>query len=206
MKKILFVLLGFGLCAHSQNVMVSPCDTTDVITHPSNGSVSIEAMNSTQLSNLGMTPIYIVSTISNGYVIGEDSLTWTGFAWPNMAPGTQNFTTCITYSYLQIDTFTCCIDLYWNGTIWVVQSGSLPSWDCPVNSPGGCYDPGTGLGQYSSLAACQAVCGAPTPSWDCGAQGCYDPGTGLGVCVGHTHLYLLVNQVVKQTLLLLVTL
>ena len=36
------------------------------------------------------------------------------------------------------------------------------------------------LGQYSSLAACQAVCGAPTPSWDCGAQGCYDPGTGLG--------------------------
>ena len=45
---------------------------------------------------------------------------------------------------------------------------------------GGCYDPGTGLGQYSSLSACQAVCGTPTPSWDCGSQGCYDPGTGLG--------------------------
>ena len=50
-------------------------------------------------------------------------------------------------------------------------------------------DPGTGLGQYSSLAACQAVCGTPTPSWDCGAQGCYDPGTGLE----HIHLYLLVK-------------
>ena len=35
--------------------------------------------------------------------------------------------------------------------------------------------PGTGLGTYTSLAACQAVCGTPTPSWDCGAQGCYDP-------------------------------
>ena len=39
---------------------------------------------------------------------------------------------------------------------------------------------GNGNGQYTSLAACQAVCGTPTPSWDCGSQGCYDPGTGLG--------------------------
>ena len=31
-----------------------------------------------------------------------------------------------------------------------------------------------------SLAACQAACGAPTPSWDCGPIGCYDPGTGVG--------------------------
>ena len=30
------------------------------------------------------------------------------------------------------------------------------------------------------MAACQSVCGTPTPSWDCGPQGCYDPGTGLG--------------------------
>jgi hypothetical protein len=46
--------------------------------------------------------------------------------------------------------------------------------------PAGCYDPGTGNGQYSSLAACQAVCGTPTPSWDCGLFGCSDPGTGMG--------------------------
>ena len=158
MKKLLLILLSLGLYAQGQNIIVSPCDTIDIITHPSNGSVSIEVMNSMQLSNLGITPIYMWSTISNGYVIGEDSLTWTGFAWPNMAPGTQSFTTCITYSYLQIDTFTCCIDLYWNGTIWVIQTGSLPSWDCPVNSPGGCYDPGTGMGTYTSLASCQSAC------------------------------------------------
>ena len=52
------------------------------------------------------------------------------------------------------------------------------SWDC--NPTNGCYDPGTGNGQYSTLAACQAVCGIPTPSWDCGPQGCYDPGNGMG--------------------------
>jgi len=76
---------------------------------------------------------------------------------------------------------TCCVTYVWNGIAWSVQGGApTPSWDCPVNTPGGCYDPGTGNGQYSSLAACQAVCGAPTPSWDCGLFGCSDPGTGMG--------------------------
>ena len=53
-----------------------------------------------------------------------------------------------------------------------------PSWDC---NPGqGCYDPGTGSGAYTSLAACQSNCSI-TPSWDCNpVQGCYDPGTGQG--------------------------
>ena len=76
---------------------------------------------------------------------------------------------------------TCCLTYVWNGNAWTVPGGNpTPSWDCPTNTPGGCYDPGTGNGQYSSLAACQAVCGTPSPSWDCGATGCYDPGIGLG--------------------------
>ena len=54
----------------------------------------------------------------------------------------------------------------------------LPSWDC-VN--GACLDPGTGLGAYTSLGACNIACIAVTPSWDCIAgQGCIDPGTGQG--------------------------
>ena len=93
MKKILFVLISLGLSAQAQNIIMPPCDTIDIVTNPSNGSVSIEVMNSTQLFNQGYSPLYIVSTISNGYVIGEDSLTWTHYAWPNMAPGTQSFTT-----------------------------------------------------------------------------------------------------------------
>ena len=30
-----------------------------------------------------------------------------------------------------------------------------PSWDCGIT---GCYDPGTGIGQYTTLSACQSVC------------------------------------------------
>jgi len=53
-----------------------------------------------------------------------------------------------------------------------------PSWDCNPNTLG-CFDPGTGNGQYTTLASCQSACSV-TPSWDCGPFGCYDPGTGLG--------------------------
>ena len=41
-------------------------------------------------------------------------------------------------------------------TYFESSSGITPSWDC---NPGqGCYDPGTGSGQYTSLASCQAAC------------------------------------------------
>ena len=54
---------------------------------------------------------------------------------------------------------------------------SNPSWDC--DGQGNCSDPGTGNGQYTSLASCQNNC--ITPSWDCDGQGnCFDPGTGNG--------------------------
>jgi len=41
-------------------------------------------------------------------------------------------------------------------TYFESNSGVTPSWDC---TPGqGCSDPGTGNGQYTSLASCQAAC------------------------------------------------
>jgi hypothetical protein len=50
----------------------------------------------------------------------------------------------------------CCFSQYWDGSSWAVSGGaSTPSWDCGTT---GCYDPGTGIGQYTTLAACQAVC------------------------------------------------
>ena len=53
------------------------------------------------------------------------------------------------------------------------------SFDCSGAPNFICSDPGTGLGQYFSLLACQANCNPP--SWDCDGQGnCYDPGTGNG--------------------------
>ena len=69
-----------------------------------------------------------------------------------------------------------CTSIYCDSIL--IGNGPSASWDCGFM---GCFDPGTGNGQYSSLSACQAACTA-TPSWDCNPNtlGCYDPGTGLG--------------------------
>ena len=121
---------------------------------------------------------YWITTAPDGTVLGEDSL-WNQHSVFNYNPTGSPYDTILTCLFTM--NTTCCLTYVWNGSVWTVPGGApTPSWDCPTNTPGGCYDPGTGLGQYSSLAACQAVCGTPTPSWDCGATGCYDPGTGLG--------------------------
>ena len=86
---------------------------------------------------------------------------------------------CLIFTYFDSTIMNSCTSFYCDT---IIIGNSIPaSWDC--NPASGCYDPGTGLGQYTSLAACQAVCGNPTPSWDCPVNtlgGCYDPGTGLG--------------------------
>jgi len=88
------------------------------------------------------------------------------------------YTPCLTVTYFDSTIINWCTSVYCDS---ILIGNSIPaSWDC--NPATGCYDPGTGLGQYTSLSACQAVCGTPTPSWDCNPNmlGCYDPGTGLG--------------------------
>ena len=121
---------------------------------------------------------YWITTAPDGTVLGEDSL-WNQHSVFNYNPTGSPYDTILTCLFTM--NTTCCLTYVWNGNAWTVPGGNpTPSWDCPTNTPGGCYDPGTGNGQYSSLAACQAVCGTPSPSWDCGATGCYDPGTGLG--------------------------
>ena len=83
---------------------------------------------------------------------------------------------CLTVTYFDSVIMNSCTSIFCDS----ILIGNTPSasWDCGLM---GCFDPGTGNGQYSSLAACQAAC-AVTPSWDCNpnALGCYDPGTGLG--------------------------
>ena len=89
------------------------------------------------------------------------------------------YTPCLTVTYFDSTIINSCISVYCDT---IIIGNTIPaSWDC--NPATGCFDPGTGLGQYTSLSACQAVCGTPTPSWDCSPNsllGCYDPGTGLG--------------------------
>jgi len=114
-----------------------------------------------------MAPLYAV-TYGDGNMLAEDSC----FSGPcthmvyNYNPnGTyyDTLTTCISYTLTDtvgyVDTLMCCFSQYWDGSSWAVPGGApTPSWDCPTNMPGGCYDPGTGNGQYATLASCQSIC------------------------------------------------
>ena len=94
--------------------------------------------------------------------------------------GTYN--ACLIITFLDSVSMSTCVSTHCES---ILISNSPPaSWDCtPAN---GCLDPGTGLGQYSTLTACQTACGIP--SWDCDpVTGCYDPGTGLGQYTSFVH-------------------
>jgi hypothetical protein len=53
------------------------------------------------------------------------------------------------------------------------------SYNCVNNN---CVDPGDGLGQYSTLALCQAECALPPiVSYNCVNNNCVDPGDGTGI-------------------------
>ncbi|MDA9808562.1 hypothetical protein N9B89_04190 [Flavobacteriales bacterium] len=165
MKKLLLTTMAVLTILFAQGQ--TPCDSITVT-----GS-----QNQLTLTSISIID-YWITTAPDGTVLGEDSL-WNQHSVFNYNPTGSPYDTILTCLFTM--NTTCCLTYVWNGNAWTVQGGApTPSWDCPTNTPGGCYDPGTGLGQYSSLAACQAVCGTPTPSWDCGATGCYDPGTGLG--------------------------
>ena len=83
---------------------------------------------------------------------------------------------CLTVTYFDSTIINYCISVSCDSIL--IGNGPSASWDCGTS---GCFDPGTGNGQYSSLSSCQAAC-TVTPSWDCNPNtlGCYDPGTGLG--------------------------
>ena len=165
MKKLLLITMAALTILFAQ--AQTPCDSITV-------SGSQYQLTLTSVSVID----YWITTAPDGTVLGEDSL-WNQHSVFNYNPTGSPYDTIVTC--LSTMNTTCCVIYVWNGNAWTVPGGTpTASWDCPVNTLGGCYDPGTGLGQYSSLAACQAVCGTPTPSWDCGTTGCYDPGTGMG--------------------------
>lgn len=140
-------------------------------------------------TNNGPTTIFTdLSSINSGWSTNY-SVTWEWDFGDGAAISTlQNpvhtyanngiYTPCLTVIYFDSVTINTCVSVYCDT---IIIGNSIPaSWEC--NPTGGCYDPGTGLGQYTSLISCQAVCGAPA-SWDCPINspgGCYDPGTGLG--------------------------
>ena len=115
-KLILLILVIFGL-NQTKAQMVSPCDSIEIVTNP-DGGVSIEVMVGWNINS----PLNIISIDSEGNVLGEDSLSWSHYADPNIE--LQNFTTCINYVY-GLDTLTCCVQFYWNGQEWVMSTGAI---------------------------------------------------------------------------------
>ena len=137
----------------------------------------------------GPTIIYTdLSTINSGWSTNH-SVTWDWDFGDGNFSTQQNpihsytnngiYTPCLTVTYYDSTIINWCISVYCDS---ILIGNSIPSsWDC--NPTTGCYDPGTGLGQYSSFSFCDTMCGVPTTSWDCPTNmpgGCYDPGTGLG--------------------------
>ena len=84
------------------------------------------------------------TTAPNGTVLAEDSMSTTHSIYalnPAIGLYCDTMTTCLH----TINTI-CCVTYVWNGNTWTIAGGNpVPSWDCPINTPGGCYDPGTGI-------------------------------------------------------------
>ena len=87
------------------------------------------------------------------------------------------YSACLTVTFFDSTIMNYCTSIYCDSLL--IGNGPPASWDCTPAT--GCYDPGTGNGQYTTLSACQNAC-AVAASWDCNPNllGCYDPGTGLG--------------------------
>ena len=134
---------------------------------------------------LGQNGVIISFTDSSTMQSTNYSATWSWDFGDGNTSNQQNpvhtysngmYNACLIITFLDSVSMNTCISTYCDS----IFIGNAPpaSWDCtPAN---GCFDPGTGLGQYSTLTACQTACGIP--SWDCDpVTGCYDPGTGAGL-------------------------
>ena len=112
----------------------------------------------------GSTTIFTdLSTINSGWSTNY-SVTWDWDLGDGNSSTQQNpthtytnngiYTPCLTVTYFDSTIINWCTSVYCDS---ILIGNSIPAtWDC--NPATGCYDPGTGLGTYTSLAACQAIC------------------------------------------------
>ena len=163
MKKLLLLTLTSFTLLFVQ--AQSPCDSLTV-----SGS-----QYQLTLTSVGIIDFW-ETTAPDGTILGQDS-SWNMHSVYNISPSGAPYDTITTCLYTM--NTVCCIIYIWNGSSWSIPGNSIPSWDCNPNLLG-CYDPGTGLGQYTSLAACQSNCGNVTDSFACMGG----VATGITTCVG----------------------
>ncbi len=168
MKKILFSTLLFILYS---SVVYSQTSCQAMFTYSGTGG-SPNIISFTNSSSIGGNPIF--STVSYFWDFGDNNMDTVqnpihtyinnGIYYP-----------CLTITVVDPNG-NACTSVYCDSIL--IGNAPPASWDCTAAT--GCYDPGTGNGQYTTLAACQSAC-VVTTSWDCSpANGCYDPGTGNG--------------------------
>lgn len=163
MKKLLLLTLTSFTLLFVQ--AQSPCDSLTV-----SGS-----QYQLTLTSVGIIDFW-ETTAPDGTILGQDS-SWNMHSVYNISPSGAPYDTITTCLYTM--NTVCCIIYFWNGSSWSISGNAVASWDCNSNMLG-CYDPGTGLGQYTSLAACQSNCGNVTDSFAC--MGGVVPG--ITTCVG----------------------
>ena len=87
------------------------------------------------------------------------------------------YSPCLTVTFFDSTIMSYCTSISCDSIL--IGNGPTASWDCTPAT--GCYDPGTGLGQYTTLAACQSACNV-MPNFACmggvapGITGCVGPG------------------------------
>lgn len=142
MKKLLLLTLTSFTLLFVQ--AQSPCDSLTV-----SGS-----QYQLTLTSVGIIDFW-ETTASDGTILGQDS-SWNMHSVYNISPSGAPYDTITTCLYTM--NTVCCIIYFWNGSSWSIPGNAVASWDCSPNLLG-CYDPGTGLGQYTSMVACQSNCG-----------------------------------------------
>ena len=191
MKKLIltiFSLLVF-LNVNSQNFPFGPiaCDSVDITldTLSSYNQISFSSnwILTTPHNNGTLSP-YFATFSPLGSLIAEDSLfNHNVLNMTSLGTSYDTIVTCFTVAGLDslpntpmgTLSWSCGVDMNgnliycdtfaWDGSIWNLITAPLPpaTWDCDPNI--GCYDPGNGLGQYSTYAACDTSCSSNNWNW-----------------------------------------
>ena len=168
-------------------------DITWMITEDSTGLIIAEGTEASNFESytLDSNSCYNVEMTSSGdgwgdyfLIVGNDDI---GTIWyGQLESGSNGIDYFCSYNAFTNDIYGCMdtLALNYNSEATVDDGNCIytntATWDCDPSV--GCYDPGTGYGQYNSEYDCQLECGSGiTASWDCDPSvGCYDPGTGYG--------------------------
>lgn len=191
MKKLILIFFSvlLFLNVNSQNFPFGPiyCDSVDITldTPSSYNQISFSSnwILTTPHNNGTLSP-YFATFSPLGSLIAEDSsFNHNVLNMTSLGTSYDTIVTCFTVAGLDslpntpmgTLSWSCGVDMNgnliycdtfaWDGSIWNLITAPAPpaSWNCDPNI--GCYDPGNGLGQYSTYTACDTSCSSNNWNW-----------------------------------------